>query len=347
MKELFAKRLKSARVRAGMSQDELVHRMDNIVSKNSISKYEKAEMLPDSKVLVALAKALDVKTDYFFREFKVEIENIEFRKKRLGVKKVNAIKEKVIDNVERYLELEQFLGLTSTFENPIVSLKINSKNDVENAVNHLLEGWKIGYNALPNVIDLLEDKHIKVIEIDAPAEFDGFSGWADGTFPVIVLNQNYGLERKRFTALHELGHLVLQFDSGIEHKVIEKMCHQFAGAMLMPEKTFKREFGGKRSSLSLNELISIKEEYGISIQAIMARAKDFEFISENRYRSFRIYISKNREEKDLGQYIGRESSHRFKQLLYRAASEEIISMSKAANLSNQKLAAFRKELIAI
>ena len=190
MKELFAKRLKSARVRAGMSQDELVHRMDNIVSKNSISKYEKAEMLPDSKVLVALAKALDVKTDYFFREFKVEIENIEFRKKRLGVKKVNAIKEKVIDNVERYLELEQFLGLTSTFENPIVSLKINSKNDVENAVNHLLEGWKIGYNALPNVIDLLEDKHIKVIEIDAPAEFDGFSGWADGTFPVIVLNQN-------------------------------------------------------------------------------------------------------------------------------------------------------------
>ena len=80
MKELFAKRLKSARVRAGMSQDELVHRMDNIVSKNSISKYEKAEMLPDSKVLVALAKALDVKTDYFFREFKVEIENIEFRK---------------------------------------------------------------------------------------------------------------------------------------------------------------------------------------------------------------------------------------------------------------------------
>ena len=69
MKELFAKRLKSARVRACMSQDELVHRMDNIVSKNSISKYEKAEMLPDSKVLVALAKALDVKTDYFFYFF--------------------------------------------------------------------------------------------------------------------------------------------------------------------------------------------------------------------------------------------------------------------------------------
>ena len=47
------------------------------------------------------------------------------QKKGLGVKKVNAIKEKVIDNVERYLELEQFLGLTSTFENPLKDFKMS------------------------------------------------------------------------------------------------------------------------------------------------------------------------------------------------------------------------------
>jgi hypothetical protein len=33
--------------------------------------------------------------------------------------------------------------------------------------------------------------------------------------------------------------------------------------------------------------------------------------------------------------------------LYRATSEEVISMSKAANLANQKLATFRDEFIAI
>lgn len=347
MKEIFAKRLKSARMRATLSQDELVEKMDNIVSKNAISKYEKGEMLPDSKVLIALANALEVKTDYFFREFNVEIENIEFRKKKLGTKKINAIKEKVIDIVERYLELEQFLNLTSTFKNPIKHINIDNKHDIEVAVNQLLEHWQLGYNALPNVIDLLEDKHIKVIEIDAPPEFDGLSGWADRAFPIIVLNKNYGLERKRFTALHELGHLIMQINPDHDHKLAERMCHQFAGAMLMPEKTFAMEFGGVRSSVSINELIAIKEEYGISIQAIMARAKDFGFISEFQFKKFRIYISKNRAEEGLGNYIGREASHRFKQLLFRAASEEIISMSKAANLSNQKLAAFRKELIAI
>ena len=48
-----------------------------------------------------------------------------------------------------------------------------------------------------------------------------------------------------------------------------------------------------------------------------------------------------------GNFKGNESSYRFKQLLFRAVSEDAISLSKAANLSNQKLAAFRDEYIEI
>jgi len=66
MNDIFAKRLKSARIRAGISQDQLVKNMGGLVSKNAISKYEKGKMMAGSKVLLALAKALDVKPDYFF-----------------------------------------------------------------------------------------------------------------------------------------------------------------------------------------------------------------------------------------------------------------------------------------
>ena len=140
MKELFAKRLKSARILAAISQDELVARIEGMVSKNAISKYERGEMMPNGKVLIVLAKALGVKPDYFFREFNVEIEQIEFRKKsKLGVKRVNAIREKVVDIVERYLELEQFLSIKSEFRNPIAHLVIKNQDDIENAVNLLLK----------------------------------------------------------------------------------------------------------------------------------------------------------------------------------------------------------------
>jgi Zn-dependent peptidase ImmA (M78 family) len=200
---------------------------------------------------------------------------------------------------------------------------------------------------LPNVIDLLEDKEIKVIEIDAPDEFDGFSGWADGKIPIIVINKNYNVERKRLTALHELGHLILTIKSDISDKDKERICFQFAGAMLLPETTFKTEIGDSRSHFSLPELIAIKESYGISIQAIMARAKDLGIITELQFVSFRKWISHNRTEDGLGAYSGLERAFRFKQLIYRAAAEEVISLSKAANLSNQKLAEFRKEFVAL
>jgi Zn-dependent peptidase ImmA (M78 family)/DNA-binding XRE family transcriptional regulator len=348
MKEIFAKRLKSARTQVGLSQDELVNRIGGMISKNAISKYEKGEMMADGKVIIAIAKALNVKTDYFFRPFTVEIENIEFRKKKkLPVKQVNAIKQKVTDIVERYLEVEQFLSIESRFKNPISNIQISSKRDVEHAVNVLLKSWKLGYNALPNVIELLEDKEIKVVEIEAPEEFDGFSGWADGKYPIIVVNKTYGIERKRLTALHELGHLLLNFLSNIDQKEMEKMCFQFGAAMLMPEETFKNEIGHHRSHIPAAELVLIKETYGISIQAIMQRAKDLGIINEFTFLNFRKRINNNRKEVGLGEYIGKEESNRFKQLVFRAAAEEIISMSKAANLFNQKLASFRKEFVAL
>ncbi len=356
MKEIFAKRLKSARLLSAMSMDKLVAAMDGIVSKNAIAKYERAEMMPNSAVLIALAKALFVKPDYFFRPFAVEIGNVEFRKKtKLGAKKVTAIKQQVTDQIERYLEIEDLLRINTPFVNPIADIKIKEPKDVEQAVNVLLKKWQLGLNALPNVIELLEDKDVKVIELDADPAFDGLSGWAmqgEKQVPLIVVNRNYTIERKRFTALHELGHLLLSFDKGLDpalpagrHKQIEKLCHCFAGAMLIPYDTFISEIGEHRSSVSLHELISIKETYGISIQAIMARAYGLGIITQSAYLRFRIFVSKNLKEDGWGTYKGKEHSDRFMQLIYRAAAEEIISLSKAANLSNKKLAAFRDEFI--
>lgn len=351
MKELIAKRIKSARMLARMSLRELAEAMQGLVSHNAIQKYENAEMMPDSRVLLAMSNALGVKTDYFFMPYKVEVSNIEFRKNgKLSVKDINALKEEVRDKISRYLELENYLDIPTSFHNPIENIIIKNGEDVENAVNQLLTHWQIGFNAIPNVIDLLEDKEIKVVEIDAPEGFDGFSGWANINIPVIVISENYSVERKRFTSLHELGHLLLNFHSELTQNEIEKLCHRFAGAMLIPEGTFYREFDRHRAHISINELIAVKEIYGISIQAIMARARVLRVINENTYKSFCIKVNQNPDlkiERGYGQYQGNEISYRFKQLLYKAVSKEAISMSKAANLNNQKLAAFRDEYIAI
>jgi Zn-dependent peptidase ImmA (M78 family) len=351
MKEIVAKRIKSARTLAGLSLRQLSLKMDGLVSHNAITKYENGLMMPDSKVLLALAMALNVKTDYFFRPYTVQIENIEFRKKsKSSIKNTKAIQQEVTDSIERYIEIEQFLNISSEFNNPIKHIEIKSGKNIETAVNQLLTNWKLGFNGLSNVIELLEDKGIKLIELETEDDFDGLSGWANNTIPVIVINKKFSIERKRFTSLHELGHLLLSFNSELDSKAKESLCHRFAGAMLIPMETMLLEIGKPRKNISISELVEIKKSYGISMQAIMARAKDLGIITQDYFVMFRIWINQSDERKKeigYGQYIGNEQSGRFKQLIYRAAAEEIISMSKAANLSNQKLATFRDEFIAI
>jgi Zn-dependent peptidase ImmA (M78 family)/DNA-binding XRE family transcriptional regulator len=351
MKIQIGNRIKSARIMAGLSLRELSAKLEGIVSHTAIKKFEDGQLMPDAKTLLAFAKALNVKTDYFLRSQSIEISQLEFRKRsRLPQKKLNIIRESIIDNIERYLELESFLNMPSEFSNPIRNHIIRNAEDVEKAVVHLLTIWNLGTNAIPNVIELLEDKEVKVVELDNDDDFDGLSGFANEIIPVIVINKSFPVERKRFTALHELGHLLLNFDSNLSPKEIEKHCHRFAGAMLLPRETIFQELGRKRDKISLNELVYIKESYGISIQAIMARAKDLGIITDDQYVRFRIWVNKHedhKKEKGLGEFRSHEISTRFNQLLYRATAEEIISMSKAASLANIKLASFRDQFMTI
>jgi predicted HTH domain antitoxin len=43
-----------------------------------------------------------------------------------------------------------------------------------------------------------------------------------------------------------------------------------------------------------------------------------------------------------GEYLGKEHANRFDQLVYRAAAEEIITFSRAAELLNMPLSNFRQ-----
>lgn len=348
MEVLFSQRLKNARIMQGLSMDELCNRMSGIISKQSISKYENGKMIPSSSVLLVLSKALNLPVDYFFRGG-IYLENVEFRKKSsLSKKQESQITEIVRDHLERYILIEQIVSANVPFINPIQNYDINNYEAIEMAVRELRKSWWIGMDSLPNILELLEDKGIKIIEIDTDDKFDGLSANVNnGAIPVIVVNKQWPVERKRFTCMHELGHLLLQLPHDLEEKEKEKFCHYFANAMLLPTDAFLREIGIKRRFLSMSELISIKEYFGISISAILKRACDLKVISDSYYKSFFIrFLSKNRKEIGLGNYYGQESSTRFMQLIYRATSEELISMSRAAEIANMKLADYRELYLA-
>ena len=343
VKTLFGRRLEQARRMRGLSLRTLADRLQAAVSHNALHKYERGEMLPDTTVLRALAKALDQTTEYFFRPFTVSLAAIEFRKKSaLGARAESALREEAADFFERYLEVEQSVGIDTSFVHPLEGLVIRSIADVETAAERLRERWKMGLDALGNVVELLEQHQVKVYLLEAAESFDGFSGWS-GNIPVVALNKRFPADRRRLTALHELGHLLLGFEKQMDAKAIEKACHRFAGAMLMPRTVFEREWGGHRRSVTLEELKDIKQDFGISIAAIMARARDLNLMSEGDYTQFCILRNKRGwNKKEPGEFTGTEESNRFEQLLQRAVATEALSVTLAANLAKKPLAEFER-----
>nr|HPI40540.1 XRE family transcriptional regulator [Pseudobdellovibrionaceae bacterium] len=346
---LFSERLKSARIMAGFTLQELSDAMDGYVSKQALNKYELGENTPGEDVIDQLCKALNVRPDYFRRERQVILEGLEFRKlsKYPAKEKAKAIQQ-AQDILERYLDLEEILGIDSRFINPIQDFReIKTLEDVEDASILVRSVWGLGNKGpLGSVIEILEDHEIKMVEVSVEKGFDGSQGTIYEKLPVIVLNRNDEIpkDRIRFSALHELAHLVLHINSEADHETKEKFCHYFAGAMLLPKEAAIMEFGPKRTKILFKELASVKLQYGISIQALIYRLFNLGIITKSYFNSLYFMMGQlNMRATEPYPYEGSEKSNRFIQLLFRALAEEVISTGKAASLNRQSVAEFQRE----
>ncbi len=332
----------------GLSLEGLAERLGHRVSRQALYKYEQGEMNPDASLLPYLCQALQVHPDYFYRELSVDMDHIAFRK----LEKLKALEQKIAiertrDFLERYLELESLLGERVALFNPIENEKPERIEDMEKLALQLREGFNLGHDPLGNVIELLEGLGIRVLEIELHEDFSGMSTWVGSEIPVIVVNKRLDdrLYRKRFTALHELGHLFLNIRH-LSEKDQERFCDAFAGALLLPAEPLREKLGRNRRTLLENEMVLLKQEFGISVRAVLFRAKQAGIISEHEFLTQMIAISKRHSKKGEpgGDYIGSEQASRFRHLLYRALAEEVISESKAAALAGKRLAEFRDEI---
>ena len=317
-----------------LTMDELSSLTNGEVSKPNISKYEAGKMMPSSKVHIALAKALGMDFDYFFRPVTVQITRpADYRKKsKLSKGDENAINEEVKDKAERYLEIEDTLGISTNFDYDLSDMVVSNRSDVKRVVARIREDWHLGLGPISNIIDLLESHGLRVIEIEAPDAFDGMCIFVGEKKPVLVLNKHYTVERKRFNALHEFGHSVMRMNEKLSTKEKENLCHYFAGEMLLSSEVLHQVFGTRINKVFLNEVGRLQTQFGISIDAIFHRLKDEGIMSDVFYREF--CIKKNMSQKlkawaKTSTYLGEETSYRFSRMVYRALAENLISEEKA------------------
>ena len=167
----------------------------------------------------------------------------------------------------------------------------------------------------------------------------GFSCWEKNT-PIIVINTtNTDISRRRFTILHELAHLLLQFNE--EDENLEHYCNHFAGAMLLPSEVLNKYLGG--NGITLEELKRIKSKYGISIFAILVRMANLDYITWDKFHEWKEqYHSWRDKESDFN---GVETVSRFNYLLAKGLRENIFTKDMASELSGMYISEFNDDLI--
>jgi Zn-dependent peptidase ImmA (M78 family) len=347
---MIADRIMLARRKAGFSLRDLSSAMGDRVTAQAIGKYERGEDIPSSGVLSALSKALGVSLSYLLDTQGVALSGVEFRTKANTTAKDRAhVETEVLEWIERYLQVELILDLDSAeWECPVrCPQHLKDVTEAERLANEARGAWNLGLDPIPNMTELLEEKGLKVLTVHLPERVSGFTcmvGRRDGRqdLPVIVVNNQFPLERRRLTLAHELAHRLIDTDS-LGDKEEEKAATLFAGAFLMPREHLLLEVGKHRNALGYKEIIDLKRVYRVSGMALLMRLRQLDVISQETLvyafqsiaRGWRTHEPDELESpNERGQ---REKARRFERLCYRALAEGLISLSKGAELLRQPI----------
>lgn len=329
--------MRQFRLAKGMSLDALACAMGGVVTKQSLSKYEREVSLPSHGVLENLAQTLGVDIGSLYNRPIVEIEVIEYRKhSKLSKREQNRVESLVQYMLEERLRLLDMLG---EFDGAITSLyhfQVNSLEEAEQAAERLRIYWGLGEDPIPSMVALLENKRIHVMEIDAAESFDGLSLRVRNNerTPVsagVVTRRNIPGERQRLSLAHELGHLVLGAAPDVDS---EKAAFRFGAAFLAPAKTLLRDVGQRRKFVSAHELVLLKRRYRMSMQALLYRLHELAIINAHVYRSWCIMIGKRGWRKKEPHSLDTESPEWLNRLVHRAFYNRLLSERDAYRMLN-------------
>lgn len=283
------------------------------VTSAAISQFEKGDARPAPQTLLRLAGSLDFPVQFFAvgtapssrdpRSAHGPGDCGYFRSPRsTGVaerRRALALAQMVRDLADR---LGESVRLPPT-DVPRQPVPVNAGPDVPHAcAARVRAAWDMAPGPIPDVVTTLERHGIVCARYHVGTHsVDAFSVPFPER-PVVVLGDDKAKrDRERFSAAHELGHLVMHELQSVGDKIIEDQANQFAAAFLMPADDIRSELP---ATAAWSEFLILKRRWGASIGALLMRARTLGSMPENTYVQAVRYMSmrgwRTSEPGDLG-----------------------------------------------
>lgn len=282
-------RLTQARNLAGRTKKWLADKLN--VTPAAVSQYEMGASRPRPELLPRMAETLDVPLAFFLsgRPYaRLDASGAHFR----SLRSTRAFQRaKAVALTEQAWELTY--ALEKRVQLPPVTLpgfaggEIHPGTELPGepaaAARALRIAWDLGTGPITHLVRRLEVHGIVVL---TPPERDKDMSSVDAFStsrmprPVIVLtpNRTDDVYRHRYSAAHELGHLVLHDDATLGDVTQENEANAFAAEFLTPKESILPDLPARADFHKLSQL---RNTWGVSVHSLLRRCRELGLISDS------------------------------------------------------------------
>lgn len=288
-------RLTLARHLVGLRKSDLAARVDK--SPTAVAAWESGAKRPTSATVAQLALSLSVDPGFFaMRPADVAAASSlpHFRSLRsttqLARDQAFAYGQLAVDiatSVEKHVEFPE-----PDVPSYPVSVDDQDGDGPEQAARLIRRRWALDIGPAGHLVRLLENHGVLVVfSPHGVASVDAYS-FDSRLRPVVILNPiKRDYYRQRFDVAHELGHLVMHSDAEPGGRIVEEQAHRFAAELLMPADQIRDHLPAAMGGDVWQRLARLKEQWGVSIQALLYRARRLGRLSDVSYRNAMTTIS--------------------------------------------------------
>ncbi|GAA2689729.1 MULTISPECIES: XRE family transcriptional regulator [Actinosynnema] len=277
MPELVPTRLTQARHLAGLTRRGLADRVG--VTPTAVGQYEQGAHRPRPELLAALAAALDVPPRFLTGarpHTRLDPASAHFRSLRATRSYQRA---KAVAHTEQTWELASALERRAPL--PAVDLPALPGDPVTSA-RALRAAWRLGTGPIRDLVRRMEERGVLVQCPPRDADLETVDAFSTAALPrpVVVLTPNRAddVHRHRFSAAHELGHLVLHGDRAPGGAAGEREADVFAAEFLAPADRIRPELPRRGDPRALAEL---RRTWGVSATCLLRRCHELGLLSDS------------------------------------------------------------------
>ncbi|HEY9329146.1 MAG TPA: XRE family transcriptional regulator [Streptomyces sp.] len=281
-------RLAQARSLLGMTKRQLADELG--VTPAAVSQYEMGTNRPRPDLLPRLAEILDVPLTYFLAgrpHARLDPSAAHFRSLRSTRAYQRA---KAVAFTEQVWELTY--ALERRVQLPLVDLPgfaggevhpgTDLPSDPASAARALRVAWGLGTGPIAHLVRRLEARGIVVVTPQRDEDLRSVDAFSTSYLPrpliVLTPNRTDDVYRHRFSAAHELGHLILHGDTNPGDITQEREADTFAAEFLTPRESILPELPARAD---LHKLSQLRDGWGVSVHSLLYRCRELGLLSDS------------------------------------------------------------------